>query len=201
MTPRLLVLACFLMTASGLPGQTPEPKVYTGAQILPFLRLHDLQGLGEFIHKRHEVGYEEVDISFDGDAWNHVPFKKMLVADDYVALKTADGIYYAFCPFQPPTLEKLSEARTYQEMLQTLLPPSRSGTEALFSIMGVPVTVQTLKESKLSFDVQLWVAYLHQDRIVWIECGMTYKESRGERSEATPFVESVIQIHVSPKYK
>jgi hypothetical protein len=147
------------------------------------------------------VSSKEVAISLDDDAWNQVPFKKMSVAGDYAALKTADDIYYALCPFLLPTLEKLAEARSYQEVLQTLVPPSRSGYEAFFPIMDVPVSVQTLEESNDSFDLKLRAAYLQQDRIVWIECTMTYKESQVARSQSTPFAESVIQIHVSPKYK
>lgn len=201
MKQHLLLLACLLITATRLPGQAPAPTVYTGAQILPFLRLYDLQGLGDFIQKSDSVSSKEVAISFDEDAWNHVPFKKLLVADDYAALKTADDTFYALCPFLPPTLEKLSEARSYQEVLQTLLPPSRSGNEAFFSIMDVPTSTQSLEESNDSYDLRLRAAYLQQDRIVWIECLMTYKESQAARSTATPFLESVIQIHISPKYK
>lgn len=189
------------MTTACLLGQAPGPTVYTGAQILPFLRLYDLKGLGDLIHKEDSVGNKEVAISLDEDAWNQVPFKKIHVADDYAALKTADDTYYPLCPFLPPTLEKLAEARSYQEVLQTLVPPSRSGNEAYLPIMDVPVSVQTLEESHISFDLHLRAAYLQQDRIVWIECTMTYKASQVARSQSTPFYESVIQIHVSPKYK
>lgn len=190
-----------LLAITCLPGQTPGPKVYTGAQILPFLRLYDLQGLGDFIQKESSVNYKEVAVSFDQDAWSQVPFKKLHVADDYAALKTADDTSYPLFPFQPPTLEKLAEARTYQEVLQTLLPPSRSGNEAFFSIMDVPTSTQSLEESKDGYDLRLRAAYLHQDRIVWIECRMVYGQSRAARSTSTPFSESVIQIHISPKYK
>ena len=195
-----MLLACFLMAATCLPGQTPGPTVYTGAQTLPFLRLYDLEGLGDLIHMGSDVA-KEVAISFRRDAWYEVPFKMMRVEDDNVALKTDEGAYYVLCPFLPPTLEKLTEARTFQEVLQTLVPPSRSGNEAYFNIMEVPETTQNLVEDKGTIGLSLTAAYLYQDRIVWMECYMSYKQSQEARTVATPFDESVIQIHVSPKYK
>jgi hypothetical protein len=204
MKNRLLLLACFLMAATCLPaqppGQPPQPTVYTSAQILPFLRLYDLEGLRDLIHKDADV-YNEVAVSFNDYPWYKVPFKKMCVEDDHVALKTDEVGYYVLLPFLPPTLEKLTEARTFQEVLQTLVPPSRSGNEAYFNIMDVPVSTLNLVEDKGTIGVILTAAYLYQDRIVWVECEMHYKQSKEARTVATPFDESVIQIHVSPKYK
>ncbi len=182
------------------PGQTPEPTVYTSAQILPFLRLYDLKGLRDLIHKDYDI-YNEVAVSFDNLSWYNVPFKKMHVEDDYVSLKTDENGYYVLFPFLPPTLEKLTEARTFQEVLQTLVPPSRSGNEAYFNIMDVPVSTQNLELDKGCIGLLLKAAYLYQDRIVWVECEMSYNQSKKARTVATPFDESVIQIHVSPKYK
>lgn len=200
MNNRLLLLACFLMAATCLPGQTPaqtpEPTVYTGAQILPFLRLYDLKGLGDLIH-----GATEVPISFTHDAWYKVPFTVMRVEDGIVSLKTDEVGYYVLCPFLPPTLEKLAEARTYQEVLDTLVPPSRSGKETYYNIMYVPESTQFLEGDKGTIGLTLTAAYLYQDRIVWIECTMSYGQSQKARSLATPFDESKIQIHVSPKYR
>ncbi|MFC5457662.1 hypothetical protein [Prosthecobacter fluviatilis] len=204
MKNRLLLLACFLVAATCLPGQTPgqpaEPTVYTSAQILPFLRLYDLEGLSDLIHRGSDVG-KEVAVSFNDYPWYNVPFKMMRVEGDNVSLKTDERGYYVLLPFLPPTLEKLAEARTFQEVLQTLVPPSRSGNEAYFNIMYVPESTQFLELDKGNIGLILTAAYLYQDRIVWVECEMHYKQSKVARTVATPFDESVIQIHLSPKYK
>jgi|GEM_PF-6709933 len=131
----------------------------------------------------------------------NVPFTIMRVEDDHVSLKTDEFGYYVLCPFLPPTLEKLAEARTFQEVLDTLVPPSRSGNEAYFKTMNVPESTQNLVEDKGAIGLLLKAAYLYQDRIVWIECEMSYSQSKKARSVATPFDASEIQIHVSPKYK
>lgn len=200
MKNRLLLLACFLVAATCLPSQTPGQTVYTSAQILPFLRLYDLEGLSDLIHRGSDVG-KEVPVSFNDYPWYKVPFKMMRVEDDNVALKTDEAGYYVLLPFLPPTLEKLTEARTFQEVLQTLVPPSRSGNEAYFNIMDVHTSTQNLELDKGNIGLILTAAYLYQDRIVWVECEMHYKQSKEARTVATPFDESVIQIHVSPKYK
>lgn len=185
------------MAATCLPGQTPEPTVYTSAQILPFLRLYDLKGLSDLIQMGSDVA-KEVPVSLP---CCDVPFKTMRVEDDHVSFNTDEHGYYVLLPFLPPTLEKLTEARTFQEVLQTLVPPSRSGNEAYFNSMDVPISTQNLELDKSSIGLLLKAAYLYQDRIVWVECDMSYNRSKKARTVATPFDQSVIQIHVSPKYE
>lgn len=183
-------------------GQTPEAvPTFTAEQILPLLKRYDLDGLGKLIGKGELISGKEVNIDLVYDFLERLPFTRMFVADDCVRLRATDQLLYTYCPFPPPTLEKLVAAQSLHEIMNLLVPADQAGSKELRTELDLPIILQDLEKAKESFKVGLRAAYFQDDRLIWIQCMIQYSESDVAKNMLTPFRGSSVSISASPKFK
>ncbi len=197
---RIICLALLLFIAQFACAQpsAKEPD-YTAAQILPLLRRHDLAGLTQLVHKPSNVGYKQVKIDLGPNIADNMPFTLLDVDTDHVIFRTADRMPFVFCPVEPPTLEKLSTARTLHELLGLLAPAGKTAPAIRRVALDLPGMLDTLAKDAKSCFIDFRTAYLLHDRLVWICCQLEYSASDNPRSINTPFKASAVTLSISPK--
>lgn len=197
----LVFLANCIATPNLSAQKTMNTEPITAAQLMPLLRLYDLAGIATLAKKPSHLSGVERPIDLNQVWVGGLPFDRISVDNKSVSLKTSDNSYYVVCPFPPPTLTQLASARTFHECVEAMIPATRSEFEELRMKMEVPSSEQTLLEMRDGFNLELRAAYIHDDRLVWIKCTLSYPSSTQPRSIHSPFDESAINVSASPKYR
>jgi len=194
-----LLLDLFLIVAC---AQAPRDDItYSAEQIIPLLRRYDLDGSAKLVNKTN-ISSKEVKIDLGASLWQEFPFTRLMVADHYLALwSSKDEAWFTYFPFELPSVNKLTAARTLHELVELLAPAGNPDNLKLRYLMQIPVVMESLEHEKGAFGTQLRAAYLFNDRLVWIWCGIKYSKSDTPRSLHTPFLESAVSISISPKFK
>lgn len=190
-----ILVGMYLLGAPMLPAEEPEPITFK--QLAPLL-----------LKLAEPVEYQSLAPDHLGQAApisttdSGVPLRSIIIpmnAELGISFRDQRGDNYAFCYAQVPDLRVLAKAKTMNQVLNTLMPPTKKNLKSCKQFKNINHIDDVAMELayKGPFRPRINIVYFDQKRLIGIKCEVFYRGSETARTLDSKIDRLTIECWVS----